>query len=128
MARVLIAEDDPVSGHVLRYLVGRPGTTVTMVRSGEAALQELQLSAKAGTPYDVLITDAIMGGMDGLTLIERAAQESLAKLRVLVTAHDDMRKAGRGSPHADAVFSKPVDAGALRTLLEHHGDAAATRL
>lgn len=123
MARVLIADDDPVAAHVLQYLVGRPGLTITIAPNGESALRELRTGADAGVPYDVLITDAIMDKMTGLDLIEVAARESLAKLRVLVTAHDEMRAAGRSSEHTHAVFRKPVDAGALRTLLDRHTDA-----
>ena len=71
MARVLIAEDDPA----VREFVGRAltlrGFEVTTVEDGLQALETLD----ADGAYDLLITDIVMPGMDGIALALKLSKE-----------------------------------------------------
>lgn len=70
MARILIAEDDPaVRSFVLRALSHR-GHNVTGVCDGVEALEALN-----GQHYELLITDIVMPGLDGIGLALKVARD-----------------------------------------------------
>ena len=78
MARILVAEDDEaVQSFVSRALVHR-GHEVTTVDDGMQALERL-----TGQPFDLLITDIVMPGLDGIGLALKVARD-YPELRVLL--------------------------------------------
>lgn len=78
MACILIAEDDmAVQSFVTRALEHR-GHTVTSVDDGLQALQSL-----SGQGFDLLITDIVMPGLDGIGLALKVARD-YPKLPVLL--------------------------------------------
>lgn len=69
-ARILVAEDDPsVRSFVLRALSLR-GHDVTAVEDGMQALEMLAKEA-----YQLLVTDIVMPGLDGIALALRAGRD-----------------------------------------------------
>lgn len=69
-ARILVAEDDPsVRAFVVRAL-GARGHDVAAVTDGLQAL-----TALAGQDFQLLITDIVMPGLDGIALALRAGRE-----------------------------------------------------
>jgi CheY-like chemotaxis protein len=78
MAKVLVAEDDgAVNAFVVRALRHR-GHEVTSVADGLQALDAL-----GGERYDLLLTDIVMPGMDGIALSLKAAKDR-PDLRILL--------------------------------------------
>ena len=70
MARILIAEDDiAVQSFVARALAHR-GHRVQAVDDGIQALERLQSEV-----YDLLITDIVMPGLDGIALALKVARD-----------------------------------------------------
>jgi signal transduction histidine kinase/DNA-binding response OmpR family regulator len=69
--RVLIVDDNATNRKILRGLLQCWEMTVCDVESGERALEELLSARAAGAPYQILLTDMHMPGMDGYTLIEK---------------------------------------------------------
>jgi CheY-like chemotaxis protein/anti-sigma regulatory factor (Ser/Thr protein kinase) len=67
MTTVLIADDDPNGRGMYRRVLEFEGCSVLDVSSGEQALEILEKQ-----PVDLLLTDVVMPGMDGLELLERA--------------------------------------------------------
>ena len=86
-ARILVVDDERVIREILAEFLALEGFSVHTVEDGEKALTELRLR-----PYDLLITDLLMPGMDGNDLVRRAKQmhPTLPTLIVsgTVTAHD----------------------------------------
>ena len=81
MARILVAEDDPaVQSFVARALM-RAGHAVTPVDDGLQALAAL--GAPDGSDYDLLITDIVMPGLDGIALALKVARDQ-PTLRILL--------------------------------------------
>ena len=80
MARILLAEDDKaVQSFVSRALAHR-GHAVTAVDDGLQALEALHeagagAGAGAGGGFDLLITDIVMPGLDGIALALRVARD-----------------------------------------------------
>jgi CheY-like chemotaxis protein len=70
MARILVAEDETsVREFVARALRGR-GHEVTAVEDGGAALEALEMDA-----YDLLLTDIVMPGLDGIALALKVGKD-----------------------------------------------------
>lgn len=67
MTTVLIADDDAAGRGVYRRVLEYEGCNVLDVDSGEQALAVLERQR-----VDLLLTDVVMPGMDGLELLERA--------------------------------------------------------
>src|ERR1051325_2406599 len=67
MTTVLIADDDAAGRGMYRRVLEYEGCNVLDVSSGEQALEVLERQ-----PVDLLLTDVVMPGMDGLELLERA--------------------------------------------------------
>jgi CheY-like chemotaxis protein len=88
MARILLAEDDnAVSAFVLRALKLR-GHEVTAVGDGLAALDALN-----GNAFDLLLTDIVMPGMDGIALALKVSRDRPAMKILMMSgyAHERQR-------------------------------------
>ncbi|MBV9523317.1 MAG: response regulator [Alphaproteobacteria bacterium] len=80
MARILLAEDDgAVSAFVLRALT-HAGHDVRAVPDGLAAL-----AALAAERFDLLLTDIVMPGLDGIALALKAGKDYPAMRILLMT-------------------------------------------
>lgn len=64
--RILIADDDPMTQRLLKSFLGNLGYKVTSVMDGDAAIKEIQKG-----DYDLLISDLVMPGIDGIQLTKR---------------------------------------------------------
>jgi two-component system cell cycle sensor histidine kinase/response regulator CckA len=87
---VLLVEDEPMVRSVAERALTRHGYTVITADNGEDALEVL---AK-GEPIDLLISDVVMPGMDGPTMV-REARESRPDLKILFMsgyAEEQLRK------------------------------------
>ncbi len=68
---VLLVEDEPMVRAVAERALTRHGYTVITADSGEAALEVLG----RGETIDLLISDVVMPGMDGPTMVEEARKD-----------------------------------------------------
>jgi len=85
--RVLVAEDEPVNAEVTRAMLVYYGIDVVMARDGEQAVAE-----HARQPFDLILMDCQMPGMDGFEATRRIrdAEHSSGLTRtpvVALTAH-----------------------------------------
>ncbi len=91
MSAILLAEDDEsVRAFVTRALTHR-GHEVTAVSDGDAAIEAL----KAQT-YDLMLTDIVMPGLDGLALAETAARINPRMTVLMMTGFADARERADG--------------------------------
>ena len=68
--RVLLVEDDAAIRTILERGLGRQGLVVTTAADASLALDILQ----TGTAFDILVSDVMMPGIDGVELASRALQ------------------------------------------------------
>jgi two-component system, cell cycle response regulator CpdR len=78
MARILVAEDDAGVRAVVTRALTHSGHSVTPVPDGSAAL-----GALAGESFDLLLTDIVMPGMDGIALALKVAKD-YPEMRILL--------------------------------------------
>ena len=70
MAKILLAEDDPAVREFVRRALVHSGHEVTAVDDGLAAIEVL-----SAENFDMLITDIVMPGMDGIALALKASKD-----------------------------------------------------
>ncbi|MFI8739428.1 heavy metal response regulator transcription factor [Stutzerimonas sp. R75] len=122
--KLLVAEDEPKTGTYLQQGLSEAGFSVDRVISGTDALQHV-----LSTPYDLLILDVMMPGLDGWEVLRmvRAAGQEVPVL--FLTARDRVEDRVKGLElGADDYLIKPFAFSELlarvRTLLRR-GNAAA---
>ncbi len=113
MKRVLIIDDDPDMQAIYRHLL--QGTRYRLRFAGDAARALRMLKRE---PADLVITDVIMGGMDGETFIHRL-REGGAEVPVLVVSvlHPDALPRARRVKRVH-FLQKPITGETLRATLE----------
>ncbi|CAN7229988.1 response regulator [Pseudorhodoferax sp. LjRoot39] len=122
--RVLVADDNACAAQVLVRLLQHEGFAADAVDGGQAAVQAVAAAHAAGRPYDAVLLDAQMPGMDGAQAAQGIAALGLdaAPRLALASAQggDAPQRAGIG-----VVLAKPVGAVALRAaMLRLFGHAA----
>jgi len=87
-ARILLVGDEATQREMLAGILGRAGFTVTTAGDGRAALTELTRA-----PFDLVLTDQRMPGMDGVELLEKTTHDHPGLPVVLMTAHGSVSSA-----------------------------------
>ena len=102
---VLVVDDDVPIGKVLVALLQQRGLEATHVASAEEALHALDTR-----PYDVVLSDIRMPGMDGMGLLDRIGARFPGLPVVLLTAHGSVALAVEAMKRGAADFvQKPFD-------------------
>jgi len=114
MANIILAEDDGSMREFLAKALRRAGHEVFDVGDGLEALDTIK-----ETPYDLLLADVVMPGLDGIELARRAAKEQPGIKVMFITGFAAVAlKARDESPRGARVLSKPFH---LKDLVEEVG-------
>jgi len=84
MPRVLIVEDDDAMRDMVGYALAEEGMEVEAVADGESALE---IFSSLG-PFDLVILDVMLPGIDGLTVCKEITSKSDVPV-IMLTARDD---------------------------------------
>lgn len=126
--RILIVEDDPNLGLSLKKGLTVTSYAVDLVTDGEAAL-----SAGLAVPYDLVILDVLLPGLDGFEVCRRLRGNGRTMPILLLTALDGVDHRIRGLDlGADDYLVKPFAFGELearvRALLRREGPSKTAEL
>ena len=92
--------------------------------SGEAALQ--RISDAAGVSLILILSDINMPGMTGLELLPKAKAVRPDVPVIMITAYGDAETKQKALERgAEALFTKPIDFGMLRTEIDTRVERAA---
>lgn len=123
--RALVIDDMPEAREVISAMLERMGFIVDSVESGEEALRVMTVASMNKKPYEVLLLDWKMPGLDGIQTLQRVNTMSLSEypLAFLATAYDDATIADVAKAAGfSAVLTKPVTASTLHdTLAKYFG-------
>jgi HD-like signal output (HDOD) protein len=115
MRRVLFVDDELTILDGLRRMLRaqRHEWEMAFAPGGEAALALMEAS-----PFDVIVADMRMPGMDGAKLLARVRDQHPQVVRIMLSAHTELSTALRVIPVAHQFLAKPCDAGMLRVAIE----------
>ncbi len=103
-ARLLVVDDEPNVRSALTRSLALRGYITDDANSGFQALQMLER-----TPYDLMVLDLHMPGMDGVDVMERARQLRPELLIVVLTGHASLESAVAAvKSHAIDYLLKPI--------------------
>ena len=125
MARILLAEDDPAVREFVRRALAHSGHDVTAVDDGLGAIEVL-----ATERFDLLITDIVMPGMDGIALALKVSKDQPALPILMMTGYAaERQRAHNLEALIHKVIAKPFTlrdiCAAVNETLAHHAAAAA---
>jgi cyclic di-GMP phosphodiesterase len=106
-ARVLVVDDNPVSVELVADSLETEGYAVDRALSGEEALSKIDRH-----PFDLILLDVMMPGLNGYEVCARLKSEERTRLLpvVMLTALDDREDKIRGiAAGADDFLQKPFD-------------------
>jgi len=86
--RLLIVEDEVTLCESLKRVLMRDGYQVDAVDSAEAALTHIR-----ETPYDLVITDIVLPGIDGIELLRRIKDGYPEQIVIVITAYASIETA-----------------------------------
>jgi CheY-like chemotaxis protein len=126
--RVLVADDDPVSQHVVTLLLDRLGYQRDLVTDGDAVLTTL-----ARQSYEIILLDLSMPGLHGIEVAQRIRKregDRATTMLIAISASGDALTRDRcASAGIDAFLEKPIGLHALDLTLQRatrHVAAAAS--
>ena len=109
--RVLVIDDVATNRRILEEILKSWGMQPISVDGGPAALAHLEESYRAGQNFPLILTDAMMPGMDGFELVERIRQETRFSGATIIM----LSSVGRSSDakrcrtlEVDAYLAKPI--------------------
>ena len=109
-AAVLVVDDNAINRVVLAETLQRYGIKPDIRENGLAAIEAAARAQGSGKPYDVVILDYNMPGMDGLTVAEhlRDIKDFRAHIIILSSGGDSAEEARRRKVAIVAQVMKPV--------------------
>ncbi len=105
---VLLVEDEAATGRLVRVMLERAGYRVTVAAGGARALEIIE---RDDEPIDLLLSDVVMPGMDGVELVRRARERRPGLPALLTSGYPADYLAGSAglAPPAD-LLQKPFSA------------------
>lgn len=116
--RVLVVDDHAAARTSVIDVLRHAGYAVEGVASAVEALPVLEKAQGAAEPFQVVVTDLQMPGMDGLEFIREISQRRLRAQAIMVTAHATITSAVEAIRHgAFDYMEKPFDVNQLEELV-----------
>lgn len=101
--QVLVVDDQRDFGDILREFLGAKGCSVTIVRSGRAALEALERHR-----FDLVLTDLLLPEVSGWEIARVAKRRSLG-IRVILMSGNIVAEDLWSEASVDACLKKPID-------------------
>ncbi len=118
--RVLVVDDNRTSGRIIEHMLKNARLEVTVLDSGQKALETLGKAGGRDGVYDLCLIDLGMPDLDGFTLARRIRAMDGMKGAVLIALAASMQRDARKSKEAgfDGFLSKPVRRNKLLQMIK----------
>ena len=113
--RILLIDDDEWIRDSMSLFFETEGCCLQALETGEEGLEELKRQ-----PYDIIIVDYRLPGMDGLEFLNRIKEPHMDALKILITAYgskDVFLKAEKTG--VDEFIDKPFTIETIEDVLSH---------
>jgi signal transduction histidine kinase/DNA-binding response OmpR family regulator len=120
---ILVAEDNEINALLADALLSRLGHGITLVTTGNAAVEAWRAGVHAGTPYDLVLMELHMPGGDGIEAAQRIrameAEQGLAPVALFALTANAFEEDRRTCLAAgmDGMLIKPLDRTRLMEIL-----------
>lgn len=122
-ARILVVDDDPDIHSLLTSALAREGYEIDSAYDGLQGLARLE-----SLPYNLVLTDVCMPGLDGLELLQRIHDRSPETPVLVMTAQNTPETVVRSlRDKAFLYFSKPFSTAAVADMVAHALEATTGR-
>lgn len=114
--RIIFVDDEPLVLQGLQRMLRHMHREWEMVfvESGELALAQM-----AASPFDVIVTDMRMPGMNGAQLLHEVLKRHPSTVRLVLSGHADRDLVAQCVGVAHQYIGKPCDANHLKSLIQH---------
>jgi len=110
---VLVLDDEPIVIKSLKMALGKIGCNVEVFQEPEDALRRLDEKE-----FDIVVTDVVMGDIDGIQVLEYVMERSSHTKVIIMTAFAMMEMARKAMERGAFDFiAKPFDAEEIRTVV-----------
>lgn len=111
--RVLVVDDEEAHAHAVAESLDRAGYECSVAVSGAEAFHKIQTD-----DFDIVITDLVLGDVDGLEVLKRARRELPDAEVVVITGHGTIKTAVSAMQQgATTYLTKPLDINELRAVV-----------
>jgi DNA-binding NtrC family response regulator len=117
---VLVLDDEPIVIKSLKMALRKIGCTVEIFQDPELALSRLEEKN-----FDIVVTDVVMGDIDGIQILEHVMERSPKTKVIIMTAFAMMEMARKAMDRGAFDFiAKPFDAEEIRAIVKRAAEAA----
>ncbi|NWH04852.1 response regulator [Desulfobacter latus] len=114
--RALVVDDNATSRQIFHNMLESFSFNVTLVASGEEGLEEIEKSVE-GTPYDIVVMDWKLPGIDGIEASKRIKKDSrLTRVPIIILVSAYIREEIMWQADAaglDGFLIKPINASVM---------------
>jgi signal transduction histidine kinase/CheY-like chemotaxis protein len=122
---ILLVEDEGDLREALARLLRASGYRVVVAPDASAALEA---AGKSTAPFDLVVTDVVMPGMNGLELVERLVAQERVSRAIFLSGHmNHPSLRGRDLPPGFPLVHKPFDVHHLTATIREVLDAEVPR-
>ena len=116
--RVLLIDDDPIIIKALEDALAGDGHVTVAANGGQAGLTAFSDALRSPHPFDLVVTDLGMPGIDGRRVAEGVKQKATTTPVIMLTGWGTRMLADKETPpHVDRVLGKPPRLAELRLAI-----------